>query len=93
MDVYINYCTGGGRGRRPEDEFLDEIQTKVLRVFLRVIHSHFTHKVHIYKEYHSVPRPNWDLSLASECAPPPRTGEGNTRLGARGWGSPNSDDW
>jgi hypothetical protein len=26
---------------KPEAEFLDEIQTKVLRVFLLVIHSHF----------------------------------------------------
>jgi hypothetical protein len=26
---------------KPEAEFLDEIQTKVLRVFLFVIHSHF----------------------------------------------------
>jgi hypothetical protein len=44
------------------------------------------------------PRPNWDSppnpSLASECAPPPRTGGGgHTRLRASGWGSPNSDDW
>jgi hypothetical protein len=28
------------------------------------------------------------------CAPPPEPkGEGHTRLRARGWGSPNSDDW
>ncbi len=42
----------------------------------------------------SPPR-NWDSpnpSLASECAPPPRTGGGHTRLRVRGWGSPNSDD-
>ena len=41
------------------------------------------------------PRRNWDSpnpSLASECAPPPRTG-GHTRLRVRGWESPNSDDW
>ncbi len=44
-------------------------------------------------------RRNWDSpnsSLASECAPPPRTvggGGGHTRQGVRGWGSPNSDDW
>jgi hypothetical protein len=40
------------------------------------------------------PRRNWGSttpSLASECAPPPRTkgGEGHTRLWVRGWGSPN----
>jgi hypothetical protein len=38
------------------------------------------HKVHIYKEYHSVcPLVGWDSpipSLASECAPPHRTGGG-----------------
>jgi hypothetical protein len=43
------------------------------------------------------PRRNWDSpnpSLASECAPPPRTGGGgHTRLRVRGWGSPNSDEW
>ncbi len=41
-------------------------------------------------------RRNWDSSnpsLASECAPPPRTGGGPTRLRVRGWGSPSSDDW
>jgi hypothetical protein len=41
------------------------------------------------------PRRNWDSpnpSLASEFAPPPRTGVGHTRLRVRGWGSPNSDD-
>jgi hypothetical protein len=37
-------------------------------------------------------------SLASECAPPPRTGggwggRGHTSQRVRGWGSPNSDDW
>ncbi len=32
-----------------------------------------------------------DPSLASECAPTPRTGGGgHTRLRVRGWGSPNS---
>ncbi len=32
--------------------------------------------------------------IASECAPPPGTkGGGGTRLGVRGWGSLNSDDW
>ncbi len=39
-----------------------------------------TKYVYRYKEYHSVStRRNWDSpnpSLASECAPPPRTGEG-----------------
>jgi hypothetical protein len=43
------------------------------------------------------PRGNWDSptpSLASECAPPPRTKGGrHTRLRVRGWGSSNSDDW
>ncbi len=43
------------------------------------------------------PRWNWDSptpSLASECAPSPRTkGKGHTRQGVRGSGSPNSDDW
>jgi hypothetical protein len=58
-----------------------------------------THKVRIYKEYHSVcqivnsselglsqvPNP----SLASECAPPPRTGGGGSHTPAvRGWGVP-----
>ncbi len=44
------------------------------------------------------PRRHWDspiLSLASECAPTPRTGGGcrwHIRLRVRGWGSPNSDD-
>ncbi len=41
------------------------------------------------------PRRNWDSpnpSLASEYAPPPRNGRGQTRLRVRGWGSPNSDD-
>ncbi len=33
------------------------------------------------------------LSLASECAPPPGTKGGHTRLRVRGWGSPNSNDW
>jgi hypothetical protein len=59
-----------------------------------------SHKVRIYKEYHSVyslvgigtlPPP----SLASECIPPLGTrggGEGHTRLRVRGWGSPSSDD-
>jgi hypothetical protein len=33
-------------------------------------------------------------SLASECAPPPKTGGGeHTHLRVRGWGSLNSDDW
>jgi hypothetical protein len=43
------------------------------------------------------PRRNWDSpdpSLASEFAPPPRSGRGgHTRLRVRGWGSPKSDDW
>ncbi len=44
------------------------------------------------------PRRIWDSpnpTLASECAPPTRTGggEGQTRLRVRGWGSPNSNDW
>jgi hypothetical protein len=42
------------------------------------------------------PRRNWDSpnpSLASECALPPRTGGGHTRLRVRGWGSSNSEDW
>ncbi len=41
------------------------------------------------------PRRNWDSpnpSLASECAPPPKTWGGHTRLGGGGRG-PNSDDW
>ncbi len=43
------------------------------------------------------PRRNWDSpnpSLASKCAPPPRTwgGGGHTCPRVRGWGSPNSDD-
>ncbi len=59
-----------------------------------------THKVRIYKEYHSVcPLVGirtlpCNPSLAIECAPPPRTGRGggHTRLRVRGWGCPNSDD-
>ncbi len=58
------------------------------------------HKVHIYKEYHSVqymslvgigilPTP---LSPASVPLPQEPGGGGHTRLRARGWGSPNSDD-
>jgi hypothetical protein len=43
------------------------------------------------------PRRNWDSptpSPASECAPTPGIkGGGDTRVGVRGWGSPNSDDW
>ncbi len=44
------------------------------------------------------PRRNWDSpipSLVCECAPSPRTKGwgGHTRQWARGWGSPNSDDW
>ncbi len=42
------------------------------------------------------PRRNLDSltpSLASECAPPPEPGGRHTCLRARGWGSPNSDDW
>ncbi len=43
------------------------------------------------------PRRNWDSptpSLASECPPTPnQRGGTHTRLRARGWGSPNSDDW
>ncbi len=31
---------GGSDGKSPEAKFLDEIQTKVLRVFRLVIHSH-----------------------------------------------------
>jgi hypothetical protein len=50
----------------------------------------------VYKEYHSFRR-NWvspNPSLASECAPLPRTwGGGHTCLRVRGLGSPNSDDW
>ncbi len=46
--------------------------------------------------YSMSPRRNWDSpnpSLASKCAPSPRTGRGgHTRLRVRGWGSPNSDD-
>jgi hypothetical protein len=46
-------------------------------------------------------RRKWDSSnpsLASECAPPPRTGGGgrvggDTSLRVRSWESPNSDDW
>jgi hypothetical protein len=53
------------------------------------------HKVHTYKEYHSVcpPRRNWDSpnpSLASEFAPPPRTkgGGGHSPAGEGVWGVP-----
>ncbi len=60
------------------------------------------HKVHIYKEYHSVcplvgigTLPSPLSPLASECAPPPGTkgGGGTLALRERGWGSPNADDW
>ncbi len=56
-------------------------------------------KVHIFKEYHSVPSSELGSPtpyLASECAPPRGTkgvGGGHTRLQVRGWGSANSDDW
>jgi hypothetical protein len=33
-------CSKTWRAEDPEAEFLDEIQTKVLRVFLLAIHSH-----------------------------------------------------
>ncbi len=59
-----------------------------------------THKVSIYKEYHSVcslvgigtlPTP---LSPAANVPLPPEPGgRGHTHLRVRGWGSPNSDDW
>jgi hypothetical protein len=57
------------------------------------------HNVRIYKEYHRVyplvgigtlPTP---LSPASVSLPPEAGGGGHTRQRARGWGSPNSDDW
>jgi hypothetical protein len=58
------------------------------------------HKVHMYKEYHSVcplvgigtlPTP---LSPASVPLPPePKRGGGHTHLRVRGCRSPNSDDW
>ncbi len=59
------------------------------------------HKVHIYKEYHSVcplvgigtlPPP---LSPATVALPPETkmVRGGHTRLRVRGWGSPNPDDW
>ncbi len=59
-----------------------------------------THKVRIYKEYHSfcplvgigtLPTPLWPASV-----PLPQNrggGGGGTRLRLRGWGSPNSEDW
>jgi hypothetical protein len=56
------------------------------------------HKIHIYLEYLSVcplvgmgpPTP----SPAIECVIPHVTNLGiHTRLRARGWESPNSDDW
>jgi hypothetical protein len=37
----LAYISDISRWYRPEAEFLDEIQTKILRVFLLVIHSHF----------------------------------------------------
>jgi hypothetical protein len=62
--------------------------------------DYLDHKVHIYKEYHSVcplvgigtlPPP---LSPASVTLPPEPKGGGTLALRVRGWGrgSPNSDD-
>ncbi len=39
-DLFILWSSHLKEGSRPEAEFLDEIQTKVLRVFLLAIHSH-----------------------------------------------------
>ncbi len=38
----VHFCTVNGRGGGGQEaEFLDEIQTKVLRVYLRAMQSHF----------------------------------------------------
>ncbi len=60
------------------------------------------HKVHIYKEYHSVcplvgtvPLPSHPLSYQRVCTSPrnQRVGGEAHSPAVRGWGSPNSDDW
>jgi hypothetical protein len=44
-------------------------------------------------------RPNWDprppppSNRKQVCTPTPEPKQGDTRLRARGWGGPNSDDW
>jgi hypothetical protein len=55
------------------------------------------HKVRIYKEYHNVCPLVGNRTLPAPLTPanvplPPDPGGGHTRQGARGWGSPTSDD-
>ncbi len=38
--LYVQVCQHSGKATPTEAEFMDEIQTKVLIVFLLVIHSH-----------------------------------------------------
>ncbi len=48
------------------------------------------HKVHVYLEYHSVCPLELGHPLPQASVLPPGV---HTRLRARGWGCPNSDDW
>ena len=55
------------------------------------------HKVHKYKEYHSVSPRVGIGTLPTPLSPasvplPPEPGRGDNRLRVRGWGSPTSDD-
>ncbi len=65
---------------------------------LKSAHIPAGHKVHIYKEYHSVCPFFGIVILLTPLSPAivplplePKGGGGHTRLRVRGWGSPNSD--
>jgi hypothetical protein len=74
-------------------------ERNIHKEFMVLFAYRLQHKVHVYKEYHSVcplvgtgTLPT-SLSPASVPLPPEPEGGGHTRLRVRGWGSPNSDDW
>ncbi len=64
--------------------------------FHRTTSLPLSHKLRVYKEYHSVcplgVGPFQPLSR-QRVRPSPRTRGGHTRLRVRGWGSSNSDEW